>query len=74
TELLQLTFTMGDNITVFKIQHLTHHPKTQNTQFLFSFLFFFFSLFLFSLFLFLFSFLSLFFTSAEKMQRVSKIL
>ncbi|MCG7218576.1 hypothetical protein ACMBCN_02340, partial [Candidatus Liberibacter asiaticus] len=37
---------MGNNITVFKIQHLIHNPKTQYTQFLFPF----FSLFFFSLF------------------------
>ncbi|MCG7218445.1 hypothetical protein ACMBCN_01480 [Candidatus Liberibacter asiaticus] len=67
---------------MFKIQQLTHNPKTQYTQFLSLFLF---SLFLFSPFSFLFSFslfsflfslfslfLSLFFTSAEKMQRVSE--
>ncbi|MCG7218563.1 hypothetical protein ACMBCN_02260, partial [Candidatus Liberibacter asiaticus] len=55
--------TMGDNITVFKIQHLTQNPKTQYTQFLFLF-FFLFSLFLLSLSFLSFSFL--FFTSAEK--------
>ncbi|MCG7218541.1 hypothetical protein ACMBCN_02140 [Candidatus Liberibacter asiaticus] len=69
TELLQLTFSMRDNITVFKY-NTSHNPKTQYTQF------FFFSLFLFSLLLSLFFFLSSSLTlqrNAESFYRVSEI-
>ncbi|MCG7218706.1 hypothetical protein ACMBCN_03160, partial [Candidatus Liberibacter asiaticus] len=55
---------MGDNITVFKMQHLTHNPKIQYTQFLF--LSFFLSLSFLS-FSFLFFFLS--FLSSSLLQR-----